>query len=191
MNPIIGLLVLILALAIIEIDDFRFITVLLGVLGGLLTLGAILDGAFIEVIPLTVYSIALLPMALFITTVYTKQTEEPPLLQGLPSIGVLVVLLIISYVISVYILGVVGIVWPLNLIGIFGLVIKTDLRKSVASLSILIYSVHLLTPGFDIVIEGMLMLFAGILMLVLLVLAHRFFVMKGTMSTRELIELRY
>jgi hypothetical protein len=191
LNPIIGLFILIIAVAIIEIDDFRFITVLLGVLGGLFTVGAFLDGAFIEILPLAVYSIVLLPMALFIITTYTKHTEEPPLLQGVPSSGVLVVLLIVSYVVSVYIIGVAGIEWPLILIGIFGLVVKTDLRKTVVSLSILVYSVHLLTPGFDIVIEGILMLTAGILVLVILILAYRYFLLKGSMSTRELMELRY
>ncbi|MFX1318870.1 MAG: hypothetical protein ACFE9O_06960 [Promethearchaeota archaeon] len=190
MNLIIGLLILIIAAAIIEINEFRLVSVLLGILGGLLTVGAFLDGAFIEILPLAVYSIVLLPMALFITTVYTKYTEEPPLLQVIPSIGVLVILIIISYVTSVYVLAASGIARPLILIGIFGLVVKTDLRKTAVSLSILVYSAHLLTPGFDIVIEAVLMLITGILVLVLLILGYRFFMLKGSMSTRELMELR-
>lgn len=189
-NLIIGLLILIIAAAIIEINEFRLVSVLLGILGGLLTVGAFLDGAFIEILPLAVYSIVLLPMALFITTVYTKYTEEPPLLQVIPSIGVLVILIIISYVTSVYVLAASGIARPLILIGIFGLVVKTDLRKTAVSLSILVYSAHLLTPGFDIVIEAVLMLITGILVLVLLILGYRFFMLKGSMSTRELMELR-
>ncbi|TRO54277.1 hypothetical protein E2P64_09330 [Candidatus Bathyarchaeota archaeon] len=190
MNTIIGLVILIIAVAIIEIDDFRFITVLLGILGGLFTVGALLDGVYIEILPLAVYSIVLLPLALFIITVYTKPTEEPPLLQGILSSVVLVVLIIISYVVSLFVLGVAGIEWSLILIGIFGLVVKTDIRKTVASLSLLVYSVHLLTPGFDIVIEGVLMLTAGILVLVLLILGYRYFVLRGSMSTRELMELK-
>ncbi|MFX1404885.1 MAG: hypothetical protein ACFE9D_10530 [Promethearchaeota archaeon] len=190
MNLIIGLLILIIAAAIIEINEFRLVSVLLGILGGLLTFGAFLDGAFIEILPLAVYSIVLLPMALFITTVYTKYTEEPPLLQVIPSIGILVILIIISYVTSVYVLAASGIARPLILIGIFGLVVKTDLRKTAVSLSILVYSAHLLTPGFDIVIEAVLMLITGILVLVLLILGYRFFMLKGSMSTRELMELR-
>lgn len=189
-NLIIGLLILIIAAAIIEINEFRLVSVLLGILGGLLTFGAFLDGAFIEILPLAVYSIVLLPMALFITTVYTKYTEEPPLLQVIPSIGILVILIIISYVTSVYVLAASGIARPLILIGIFGLVVKTDLRKTAVSLSILVYSAHLLTPGFDIVIEAVLMLITGILVLVLLILGYRFFMLKGSMSTRELMELR-
>ena len=190
MNTIIGLVILIIAVAIIEINDFRFITVLLGILGGLFTVGALLDGVYIEILPLAVYSIVLLPLALFIITVYTKPTEEPPLLQGISSSVVLVVLIIISYVVSVYVLGVSGIEWSLILIGIFGLVVKTDIRKTAVSLSLLVYSVHLLTPGFDIIIEGVLMLTAGILVLVLLILGYRYFVLRKSMSTRELMELR-
>jgi len=189
-NTIIGLVILIIAVAIIEINDFRFITVLLGILGGLFTVGALLDGVYIEILPLAVYSIVLLPLALFIITVYTKPTEEPPLLQGISSSVVLVVLIIISYVVSVYVLGVSGIEWSLILIGIFGLVVKTDIRKTAVSLSLLVYSVHLLTPGFDIIIEGVLMLTAGILVLVLLILGYRYFVLRKSMSTRELMELR-
>ncbi len=191
MNPIIGLLILILAVVIIEIDDFRFVTILLGVLGGAITLGAILEGAFVEVLPLAIYSILFLPMALFITTVRTKRTEEPPIIQGVPSIGLLLILVIIAYVISFYLLGVTGIEWPLVVIGIFGLIMKTDLRKSVASLSTLVYSVHLFVPGVDFIIEGMLMLTTGILILALLVLSHRFFILKGSMSTRDLMDLRF
>ena len=191
MNPIIGLLILILAVVIIEVDDFRFVTVLLGVLGGVVTIGAVLEGAFIEVLPLAIYSIVFLPMALFITTTRTKRTEEPPLIQGVPSIGLLLMLIIIAYVTSVYLLGVAGIEWTLVVIGVFGLIVKTDLRKSVASLSILIYAAHLFVPGVDFLIEGMLMLTTGILILALLVLSHRFFLIKGSMSTRDLKDLRF
>ncbi len=190
-NPIIGLIILIIAVAIIEIGDFRIVTVLLGVLGALLTLGALIEGIFLEVIPLAIYSILFVPVAIFITSVNTKQTEEPPLIHGVPSIGVLLVLLIITYVVSFYILGVAGIEWALILVGVFGLVTKTDLRKIVTSLSILIYASHLLIPGFDYVIEGILMLFSGILILVLLVFAQRFFVLKGSMSTKDLRDLRF
>lgn len=191
MNPYIGLIILIIAIAIIEIGDFHFVTVLLGVLGALFTIESILEGAIWSVIPLAVFSIAFVPVALFLTTVYTKRTEEPPLLHGIPSIGLLLVCVIITYAVSFYVLGVAGIEWLLILIGVFGLVTKTDLRKSVASLSILIYSSHLLIPAFDFIIEGMLMLFSGILILVLLVLAQRLFVLKGSMSTKDLMELRF
>ena len=190
-NPIIGLLILILAVVIIEVDDFRFVTVLLGFLGGVVTIGAVLEGAFVEVLPLAIYSILYLPMALFITTIRTKRTEEPPLIQGVPSIGLLLMLVIIAYVISVYLLGGAGIEWSLIVIGTFGLLVKTDLRKSAASLSILIYAVHLFVPGVDFIIEGMLMLTTGILILALLVLSHRFFIIKGSMSTRDLMDLRF
>jgi hypothetical protein len=190
-NPIIGLIILVVAIAIIEIGDFRIVTVLLGILGALITIEAILEGVFFGVIPLVIYSIVLLPIALFITTAYTKPTEEPPLIHGVPSIGLLLVLVIIVYVISTYLLGIGGIEWALIFIGVFGLLTKTDLRKSVASISILIYSVHLLVPGFDVVIEAMLMFFSSILILILLVLAQRFFVLKGTMSTKDLRDLRY
>ena len=191
MNPIIGLLILILAVVIIEIDDFRLVTVLLGFLGGVVTIGAVLEGAFVEVLPLAIYSILYLPMALFITTIRTKRTEEPPLIQGVPSIGLLLMLVIIAYVISVYLLGGAGIEWSLIVVGAFGLLVKTDLRKSAASLSILIYAVHLFVPGVDFIIEGMLMLTTGILILALLVLSHRFFIIKGSMSTRDLMDLRF
>jgi hypothetical protein len=190
-NPIIGLLILILAVVIIEIDDFRFVTVLLGVLGGVVTIGAVLEGAFVEVLPLAIYSIVFLPIALFITTIRTKRTEEPPLIQGVPSIGLLLMIVIIAYVISVYLLGVAGIEWALVVIGVFGLLVKTDLRKSAASLSILIYAAHLIVPGVDFIIEGMLMLTTGILILALFVLSYRFFIIKGSMSTRDLMDLRF
>jgi hypothetical protein len=190
-NPIVGLLLLILAVIIIEVDDFRFGTILLGFLGGVITIGAVLEGAFVEVLPLAIYSIVFLPLALAIITTRTKRTEEPPLIHGVPSIGLLLMLVIITYVISFSFLGGTGIEWPLVVIGLFGLIVKTDLRKSVASLSILVYSVHLFVPGVDFIIEGMLMLTTGILVLALLVLGHRYFSMKGSMSTRDLTDLRF
>ncbi|GEM_PF-3354140 len=191
LNLIIGLIILIIAVAIIEIRDFRIVTVLLGILGAFFIIGAFLEGTFMEIIPLAIYAIVLVPIAIFITTVHTKQSEEPPLMHPVFSIGLLFVFGIITYVISFNVLGVGGIEWVLIMIGVFGLLTKTDLRKSVASLSILICSIHLLIPGFDIMIEAMLMFFSSILILVLLVFAQRVFVLKGTMSTKDLKDLRY
>lgn len=190
-NPIFGVIILILAVVIIEAWDFRIASVLLGILGVLLTLESILEGTILQVIPLAIFSIIFIPVALYFLTTRTQNTEELPFISRWLSIALLIILVIVSYVISFFILGSTGIEWPLIIVGIYGLLSKTDLRKTVASLAILTYSIHLLMPAFDVMIDGMLMLFFGILVLVLLILARRLFFLKESMSTRELRDLRY
>lgn len=81
--------------------------------------------------------------------------------------------------------------WPFLLVGVYGLLIKNDLRKSMASLTICIYSLHVFTGVFDVLIEVMITMFSAILFLVLLYIAHRIFVLKGSLSTGDLKELRF
>ncbi len=191
MNPILGLMILITAFAIIELDDFRIISVLLGLLGSFITIGSILDGVIIENVPLALFSIIFIPGILYYFTLKTKRTEEPPLIPRLPSSGLLVILVIVAFTISVYLLGINGIQWPLIVIGAYGLLIKTDLRKSVGSLSILTYSVHLLVPAIDIIIAGVIILVSATLFSVLLFFAYRIYLLKGSLSTKDLKDLQF
>lgn len=190
-NPTLSVIILILAIMTIEAWDFRIVSVLLGILGVLLTLESILEGMIIQIIPLAIFSIIFIPVALYFLTVRTKNTEELPFISRWLSIALLIILVIISYAISFFILGITGIGWSLISVGIFGLLSKTDLRKTVTSLAILTYSIHLLIPAFDVLIDGMLMLFSGILVMVLLILSKRLFLMKESMSTRDLRDLKY
>ncbi len=190
-NPILSVIILILAVVIIEAWDFRIVSVLLGILGALLTLESILEGMIIQIIPLAIFSIIFIPVVLYFLTARTKNTEELPFISRWLSIALLIILVTISYAISFFILGSTGIEWSLISVGIFGLLSKTDLRKTVTSLAILTYSIHLLIPAFDVLIDGMLMLFSGILVLVLLILGQRIFLLKESMSTRDLRDLKY
>jgi hypothetical protein len=191
MNPVLGLVILIIAFLVIEIDDFRLVSFLLGLLGTIITITSILDGKLIEIVPLAIFSIIFIPGILYYFSMKTKRTEEPPLIPGLPSSGLLVILVIIAFTISVYFLGITGIQWPLIVIGSYGLLSKTDLRKSVSSLSILTYSIHLLIPAIDVVIDGVIILFSATLFVVLLYFAHRIFLLKGSLSTKDLKELQF
>ncbi|MFW9985296.1 MAG: hypothetical protein ACFFDJ_01890 [Candidatus Odinarchaeota archaeon] len=190
-NPILSVIILILAVVIIEAWDFRIVSVLLGILGVLLTLESILEGMIIQIIPLAIFSIIFIPVVLYFLTARTKNAEELPFISRWLSIALLIILVTISYAISFFILGSTGIEWSLISVGIFGLLSKTDLRKTVTSLAILTYSIHLLIPAFDVLIDGMLMLFSGILVLVLLILGQRIFLLKESMSTRDLRDLKY
>ncbi|MFX0168678.1 MAG: hypothetical protein ACFE89_04880 [Candidatus Hodarchaeota archaeon] len=191
MNPVIGVIIIILVMAIIEIWDFRAVPVLLAILGTILTTESLLEGIVLDIVPFTIFFIGFMPVSLYFTTIRTKIIEEPSLLTRVPSMVLLITLVIIAFVISFFILGVTSIQWPVILIGLYGLLSKTDLRKTTVSVSILTYSVHLLVPAFDIVIEGLLLVFSGGLILVLLLFAQRIFSLKGSLSTKDLRELQY
>ncbi|MFX1243775.1 MAG: hypothetical protein ACFE8F_02370 [Promethearchaeota archaeon] len=191
MNPVIGVIIIILVMAIIEIWDFRAVPVLLAILGTILTTESLLEGIVLDIVPFTIFFIGFMPVSLYFTTIRTKIIEEPSLLTRVPSMVLLITLVIIAFVISFFILGVTSIQWPVILIGLYGLLSKTDLRKTTVSVSILTYSVHLLVPAFDILIEGLLLVFSGGLILVLLLFAQRIFSLKGSLSTKDLRELQY
>lgn len=176
---------------IIELSNFRIVSILLGILGILISSHYFIEGLLVEVIPLAIFSMIFVPFALYYFTSKTKRTEESPLLGGFLSLGVLVVLVIISYAISFFILGVISIQWSFLMVGVYGLLIKNDLRKIMVSLAICIYSLHLFTGAFDVLIEVVISMFSAILFLVLLYIAHWIFVLKSSLSTRDLKELRF
>lgn len=188
---LLGLLILLCAIAVIEIDDFAFVSPLLGLQGVLFTIHFILEGPGAELIPLSVFSILFVPLSLYYVTAKTRRIEERPLIPGLPSTGLLAVLVAIAYVVSLPLFGADSILLPLILIGAYGLLAKTDLRKTVASLSLLISSIHLFTASLDVLVETALMVLSAILLLVLLYFALRIFSVKGSMNTRDLKELRF
>ena len=191
MNLILGILILAFAVVSIEAWDFRLVPILLAILGGLLTVESFLGGGILYAYPLALFSLLFIPIAEGVTTTRTKFAEEPGLISRWFSIVILVVLVISSYAISFFLQGVADIQWSLILVGVYGLLSKTDLRKVVASLAILTYAVHLLVPAFDIVIEEIILLFSGGLIVVLLFFAIRFFELNKSLSTRDLRKLRH
>jgi hypothetical protein len=190
-NPILGVLILAFAMAIIEAWDFRWISIFLGILGGLLIVESILVGVVLNVIPLAFFALIFIPITVYFVSTRTKFAEEPALIRRWLSIILLIVLVISSYAISFFLLGSPDIQWSLILVGVYGLLSKTDLRKIVASVAILTYAVHLLVPAFDVVIEGTVLAFSGGLIIVLLLFAIRFFELNESLSTRDLRKLRY
>jgi len=190
-NLLIGLLLLLFAIAVVEIGDFKLVPFLLGFLGIVLIGQFILEGAGFEIVPLAIFSVLFVPAILFYFTLKTKRTEERPIILGLPSLGLLIVLVAATYGVSAFVFSMGGIQWQLILIGAYGLLIKTDLRKSVASLSILINSLHLFGVSFDIFIEIALTSLSAVLLLMLLLFAKKIYSIKGSLSTRDLKELRF
>ncbi|MFX1562599.1 MAG: hypothetical protein ACFFDP_04755 [Promethearchaeota archaeon] len=191
MNLVIGLLILLFAIAVIEIGDFKLVPFLLGILGITLISQFILEGAGFEIVPLAIFSILFVPAILLFFTLKTKRTEERPIILGLPSLGLLIVLVAVTYGISAFVFSMEGIQWQLVLIGAYGLLIKTDLRKSVASLSIIINSLHLFGVSFDVFMEIALTSLSAVLLLILILFAMKIYSVKGSMSTRDLKELRF
>lgn len=190
-NLLIELLILLFAIAVIEIGDFKLVPILLGILGITLISQFILEGAGFEIFPLAIFSIIFVPTILLFNTLKTKRTEERPIILGLPSLGLLIVLVAVTYGVSAFVFSMEGIQWQLILIGAYGLLIKTDLRKSVASLSILINSLHLFGVSFDIFMEIALTSLSAVLLLLLILFAMKIYSVKGSMSTRDLKELRF
>jgi len=189
-NPILGVFIIAIAMVAIEAWDLRGVALLLGILGGLLTVESIFIGAVLNAIPLTLFAVFFIPVSVYFVTTRSKFVEEPALISRGLSIILLIVLVVASYAISLFLLGVADIQWSLILVGVYGLLSKTDLRKIVASVAILTYAVHLLIPAFDVIIEGVLLVFSGGLILVLLFFAVRIFTLNESVSTRDLRKLK-
>ncbi|MFX0200876.1 MAG: hypothetical protein ACFFCW_32555 [Candidatus Hodarchaeota archaeon] len=190
MNDLIGWLILLCAIVIIEFYDFRLVPALLGFQGVLFLFQFAHEGIGIEVLPLAIFSILFVPITLYYITVKTKIIEEKPLIPNLQSIGLLIVLIAIAYGV-LYLLNIEDIQLLLILVGVYGLLIKTDLRKSAASLSILINAAHLFMESFNVIVDFALMTLSAILILLLLYFANQIYLIKGSLSTRDLKDLRF
>jgi len=187
---LLGLIILVCTIAVVEVDDFALVSPLLGLQGLLLAIHLALEGAGMEVVPLALFSVLLVPVSLYYVTSKTKRSEESPLIGGLPSTGLLAVLVAVAYVLSLPFFGADNIMVPLLLISAYGLLAKTDLRKSVATLSLLVSSIHL-SSSLDIVVEAAMLGLSALLLLSLLYFTLRIFAVKGSMTTRDLKELKF
>ncbi len=190
MNDLIGWLILLCAIVIIEFHDFRVVPALLGFQGVLFLFQFAHEGIGIELLPLAIFSILFVPITLYYITVKTKIIEEKPLIPNLQSIGLLIVLIAIAYGV-LYLLNIEGIQLLLIVVGVYGLLMKTDLRKSAASLSILINAAHLFMESFNVIVDFALMTLSAILILLLLYFANHIYLIKGSLSTRDLKDLRF
>lgn len=190
MNDIIGWLILLCAIAIIEFHDFRLVPALLGLQGVFFIFQYAYEGINIELLPLTIFSILFVPATLYYLTVKTKISEEQPLLPNIQSIGLLIILMAIVYGIT-YLLNIESIQLLLILIGVYGLLMKTDLRKSAASISILLNTAHLFMENFNVIVDFALITLSAILILLLLFFAKQTYIIKGSLSTKDLKELRF
>ena len=191
MNDLIGWLILLCAIVIIEFRDFRLVPALLGVQGILFIFQLTHEGVGVELLPLAIFSVLFVPATIYYITDKTKRSEEQPLIPYLQSIGLLIVLVAITYGVSYLLLDMDGLQIPLILVGVYGLLVKTDLRKSAISLSILINVSHLFMESFDVIVDFALMTFSAFLILLLLYFAKQTYSIKGSLSTRDLKELRY
>ena len=191
MNLILGLLILIFTIIVVELNDFKIVPILLGLHGALFAVDFILQGALIETIPFVLFSVILIPVVLFYFTTKTKTTEEQPLIRGWFSFGIQVVLVVLIYWGSFLIIFEGSLLLPLIFTGVYGLILKTDLRKTVASITILLNSTHQFIASFNLFIDILLLALSAILLVSLLYFAWQIFKIKGSMSTRDLKELRF
>jgi hypothetical protein len=195
---IFALLIILFAIAVVEADDFALVPIFLILLQAVFTAELFLEGSGLEsLLPLILVSIVIIPASLFLVTRKTKRAEERATLHGLQSAALLSILVVITYVV----LGIIGfyhlltidmanIQWLLIIIGVYGVLVKTDLRKIVACLTILTASLHFFTAGFDIIMDIALLTFSTLLLLMLLYFAYRSYLTNGSMSTKDLTTLR-
>ena len=198
MNVILALLIILFAIAVVETDDFALVPIFLIILQAIFVAELYLEGSGLEsLLPLILVTIVIIPALLLLVTYKTKRAEERAILHGLPSVAILSILAIFTYVV----LGIIGfyhlftlemanIQWLLIIMGVYGLLVKTDLRKITACLTILTSSLHFFTSGFDLIMEIALLTFSTLLLIMLLYFAYRSHIIKGSMSTKDLTELR-
>ncbi len=198
MNVIFALLIILFAVAVVETDDFALVPLFLILLEALFIAELYLEGAWIiSLLPLILMALILIPASLYFVTSRTKRAEERAILHGLQSVAFLSILVVVTYVVlgvigfyQFLVLDMVNIQWLLIIIAVYGLLVKTDIRKIVACLTILTGSLHLFTSGFDILMDIALLTFSSLLLLMLLYFAYRSYVIKGSMSTKDLTELK-
>lgn len=198
MNLIFALLMILFAVAVVETDDFALVPLFLMLLEAVFVTELFFEGSgLVSLLPLILVSIIIIPVMLFIVTVKTKRAEERAIIHGLQSVALLSIMVFVTYVVlgvigffQLFTLTMEGVQWLLIIIGVYGLLVKTDLRKIVACLTILTGSLHLFTSGFDIIMDIALLTFSTLLLLMLLYFAYRSYVTKGSMSTKDLTELR-
>jgi len=188
MTVYLDILLLLLIIAIIELSDLTLVSLILSIQGLLFLykFEMLEAGAF----PLFVFSAIFSPILIYYLTKRTKKDEEKPLISGFLSISLLLILVVAGYVLS-NIFNLSNLILPLAFAGVYGLIAKTDLRKTAASLSILACVAHLFTASLGFEIDLVLILLFSILLLILLYMADKLFATKGSLSTRDLKELRF
>ncbi|MFX1475190.1 MAG: hypothetical protein ACFFCO_06925 [Promethearchaeota archaeon] len=198
MNVIFALLILLFAIAVVETDDFFLVPIFLILLQSAFITELYFEGSGLEtLLPLILVSLIIIPAMLYLVTAKTKRAEEEAILHGLTSVATLSILVIITYVIlgtigffHLFTLEMANIQWLLIIIGVYGVLVKTDLRKAVACLTILTGTLHLFTSGFDLMMDIALLTFSTLLLLMLLYFAYRSYITNGSMSTKDLTTLR-
>jgi hypothetical protein len=197
-NVIFALLIILFAIAVVETDDFALVPLFLMILQAVFVAELYFEGSGLEsLLPLILVTIVIVPAILYLVTAKTKRAEDQAILHGLPSVALLSILVVLTYVV----LGIIGfyhlftlemanLQWLLIIIGVYGVLVKTDLRKIVACLTILTASLHFFTAGFDLLMDIALLTFSTLLLVMLLYFAYRSYITKGSMSTKDLTELR-
>ena len=188
MTVYLDILLLLLIIAIIELSDLTLVSLILSV-QGLLFLYEF-GMLKVETLPLFVFSVVISPFLIYYLTKRTKKDEEEPLISGFLSVSLLLILVVAGYVLS-NIFNLSNLSLPLAFAGVYGLIAKTDLRKTAASLSILACVAHLFTTSLGFEIDLVLIFLFSILLLILLYMADKLFAAKRSLSTRDLKELRF
>lgn len=190
-TAIINIIIIILAMIIIEVRRLLLLPLLIVAQGFLFTCSIILEGFSEHVFPIILFSIIFSPLIVNYIVRRIHLSESNPLLPSITSIALLILLVFLCIFTQFSLFGIIDLNFIVIIIGVYGIIVKTDLRKVTACLSMIFMASHVFLEYLPLELS-IILTFSSILFLFFFVFfALKFYLASGKISTRDLKELRF
>lgn len=190
-STILNIIVLLSALVILEIKDIRLIPILLFIQGVSFTLLIVLGGLGIHIFPFIFLSILLSPAIVYYVIGRVDLSESKPLISFKPSILLSLLLVISSAYIQLLISRSLDFNVIIVVIGVYGVIVKTDLRRIASCLSMILTSLHMFIEHFPLELNIIFTFSSSTFLILFAYFTLKFYLISGKISTRELRGLRF
>ncbi|MEM1549970.1 MAG: hypothetical protein QXO74_04170 [Candidatus Methanomethylicia archaeon] len=188
---IINIIMVILATIMIEVRKLLLLPILLAAQGLLFTCSILLEGFSEHVFPIIFFSIFFSPFMVNYIIRRIHLSESNPLLPHIISIALLLLLVFLCISIQFLIFGIVDLNLIIIIIGVYGIIVKTDLRKIIACLSMIFMISHVFLEYLPLELSIILTFLSIFFLSFFIFFTLKFYLVSGKISTRDLKELRF